>query len=153
MLNPAVPPAAGNNSLGALAGQSHNQQLPAGIEFPGLIIDADDQYFEPWDVCVSPPLLEAIYGLFHPRTNALRYVGFAEQRLEVRLRQHMRKASPTGCAVNKWCHRLKEAGLEPKIDILLTLQASKMSPAFGKALEKMAVNYFRAQGYKLLNER
>jgi hypothetical protein len=153
MIDPIETTSVGRFLPGAMADQILGQQQKISGAVADLAIDADDEYYEPWDVGVSPPLIEMIYGLYHPVTHALRYSGFSEQRLEVRLRQHMRKASATGTPVQRWCYRLKQQGLEPKIDILYLIQASKRSSAYGKYLERIVIRDLRSVGYKLLNER
>lgn len=57
-----------------------------------------------------------IYGLCHPITEELRYVGMTSQSLSTRLNNHLRRLSsknPTYC--QSWIKSLKKENLKPEI--------------------------------------
>ena len=54
-----------------------------------------------------------LYGIYHPLTNELIYVGVTNRSIKTRLKEHLRK--PTNNLMSEWFSEIKESGLEPTI--------------------------------------
>jgi hypothetical protein len=84
-----------------------------------------------------------IYGLFCPRTGALRYIGMARN-AEKRLRQHLRDCITRDSPVYLWIRGLLAEELAPRMEVL---QRSLDGPG----AERAAIAEARAAGHDLLN--
>lgn len=88
--------------------------------------------------------LVAIYGLYDPRTEALRYIGKTIKPKQ-RLAQHCRsKADQAHTPVVIWCKSLRALGLQPRMDILTWCSDWEMA-------EKRLIAAHRRAGADLLN--
>jgi hypothetical protein len=84
-----------------------------------------------------------IYGLYCPRTGALRYIGMAAS-AEKRLRQHLRDCVTRDSPVYVWIRELLTEGLSPRMEVL-------SRSLDGPAAERAAIADARAAGHDLLN--
>jgi hypothetical protein len=84
-----------------------------------------------------------IYGLYCPRTGALRYIGKA-RRASARLRQHLRECRRRDYPVHRWIRKLLAEGLMPRVEVLAR------TPDWRTA-EREAIQKARAEGLDLLN--
>jgi hypothetical protein len=93
---------------------------------------------------VSDDLIE-IYGLFHPETKELRYIGKAKcskRRLKSHLRDAKRRNTPVYC----WINKLASQGKTPECRVLISV-----SEEFWKSAEIFAIETARTEGFRLLN--
>ena len=89
-----------------------------------------------------------IYGLYHPKTNVLRYIGKTKN-LKIRMYSHLCKASLSKKNKNAiWLNNLKKQGLKPIVKILC-----ECSPKNIDRFEKHYISLYRNKGLKLNNER
>ena len=85
-----------------------------------------------------------IYGLFDPRSNQLRYVGFTSNPLRRRLGEHLR--DPSNTHKGKWIRSLLKDGYKPEIDVLQT--TTDQERVFD---EQWSIAYYRSIGCNLTN--
>ena len=90
----------------------------------------------------------AIYGLTHPRTGTVRYVGKSTQNVGHRLANHEYKARScrTRTPVGFWIRGLIGRGLRPKLIVLEVVRRGSWQKA-----ERRWIAKFRAEGHRLLN--
>lgn len=88
-----------------------------------------------------------IYGLVDPRTNQLKYIGFAINPQE-RYLEHMKPRSRKAHThKNHWLNQLVEQGLKPEQIILEVLSEASMLPE----AEQFWIEYFKSLGCNLTN--
>lgn len=86
----------------------------------------------------------AIYGLYDPRTGALRYIGKAKDP-EKRLSSHLRPSSlGRPFPVAAWCRELLAVGLRPRLEVLTWARDWHIA-------ERRLIAAHRAAGIDLLN--
>jgi hypothetical protein len=86
-----------------------------------------------------------IYGLHHPETGELRYIGKANnaaRRLSGHLRDQRRRNTPLYC----WIRKLTEQNLCPEVQVLLVCE-----PDAWERYERALIAQQRAHGARLLN--
>jgi hypothetical protein len=89
-----------------------------------------------------------VYGLYDPRTMALRYVGQTTGNLEIRVRGHMRGANLHAKRhASHWLRQIKEAGLMPVAKVIR--EASSRSVL--DELEIATIREEREKGSRLTN--
>lgn len=88
-----------------------------------------------------------IYGLAHPKTGRIRYVGKTIISLKARLSNHEYKARSgrTCTPIGIWIRRLQQAGLRPKI-VLLQVVRGRWQNA-----ERRWISKLKTSGARLLN--
>lgn len=91
----------------------------------------------------TPDTPAEIYGLYDPRTGALRYIGKANDATK-RLKSHLRDASRRDTPVYRWLRKLRADGLAPQ---MLVLEAAKD----WREAERRLIALSRARGDSLLN--
>jgi hypothetical protein len=89
-----------------------------------------------------------VYGLSHPITDELRYVGLTAGGLAKRLSYgHCSPSKRNQSPSAKWCRKLKSEGLSPKIELIENCPDFKSM----QATEIFYIAYFRSLGFRLLN--
>lgn len=88
-----------------------------------------------------------IYGLAHPKTKRIRYVGKTVISLKARLSNHEYKARSgrTSTPIGVWIQQLQQAELRPKI-VLLQVACGRWQDA-----ERRWISKLKAEGARLLN--
>lgn len=84
-----------------------------------------------------------IYGLYHPETGEIRYVGKANDS-EKRLKSHLRDANSRKTPLYSWIRSLSKSGLVPVVRVLEVADN-------WQAKEKELIALHRASGARLLN--
>lgn len=92
----------------------------------------------------SAPKLVAIYGLYDPRTDALRYIGKAKEPARRRKGHLRRSALNLPYPVARWCKELVAQGLEPRQEVLTWARDWEMA-------ERRLIAAHRKAGADLLN--
>lgn len=92
----------------------------------------------------SAPKLVAIYGLYDPRTDALRYIGKAKDPARRRKGHLRRSALNLPYPVARWCKELVAQGLEPRQEVLTWARDWEMA-------ERRLIAAHRKAGADLLN--
>jgi hypothetical protein len=87
-----------------------------------------------------------IYGLYDPRTNALRYVGQTVQPLPKRLSLHVTKARSPRYLKDQWIRDLMEMGLLPQMKAIRVVLFCEADDA-----EKESIREMREAGCDLFN--
>lgn len=89
-----------------------------------------------------------IYGLYHPSTGALHYVGMTRHKLDARLRGHLSAQNLTKrTRAAGWLRSLAAEGLTPRAEVLA--EASSRDELL--ALERLHIRAARASGAPLVN--
>lgn len=88
----------------------------------------------------------SIYALIDPRDNAVRYVGQTVAALSKRLGEHLGK--PTNDKMRAWVYELKSLNMLPVIELLETVDRSRLNDFEDYWLGEMAY-----RGFYLLNNR
>lgn len=86
-----------------------------------------------------------IYGLCHPVTGELRYIGKANNAAK-RLGGHLRDSRRRDTPVYRWIRKLSTNGISPKVIIMMTVSESQW-----KVAEMYAIQRAREVGARLLN--
>lgn len=89
-----------------------------------------------------------IYGLFHPVTNEIRYIGKTEMSLEKRFYFHKKEAlsKKRNSYKNKWLGSLIDIGIEPEIKLIEVCNTENWIYR-----EQFWINYYKSLGSKLSN--
>ena len=92
-----------------------------------------------------------IYGLFHPETGELRYIGQTRKSLNKRLKNHLghSKNIKTNRWVCSWIRKLLRFGLIPRIQYIQEYKFITNQDL--NNAEIYWIKYFREQGCRLVN--
>ena len=92
-------------------------------------------------------MISVIYGLYHPETDELRYVGKTDQPLNKRLSRHIRDALEEGSTYRqRWIYRLLDLGDRPEIRMIWICPRKTW-----RFWEVLLIRKFKEWGYRLTN--
>ncbi len=90
-----------------------------------------------------------IYGLIHPETKEIKYIGRTKQNLKYRLSQHICESySNHGSYKKHWIRKLKNKGLKPQIIIIKELECT-WEESYN--IEQIIIQDYFLKGCKLTN--
>lgn len=93
---------------------------------------------------MAAQIIQRIYALVDPRTDAIRYVGVTSQQLETRLSMHLSSVSAGKTSpVYQWIAELRELGLRPTIKLV--------EETHDRLREMYWIAFFRERGMDLTN--